>query len=131
MSLLAFMLGPPSFCSVSERENAHYRSSASKVFSNVKRAPDHICAVAHDIQTHSCVIRRHFRNPFAVILNRQGTFSILRGQTDNDVARMSVLDRIVHAFSRDVVKVCRRVHVVDQYWRTTFEAETNSKKILH
>src|SRR6202167_6139056 len=131
LTRLAFTLGPPSFCAASEGEDTHHRSPSGKVFSDVQRTADHIRAVVHDIQTHSRVVRGDFGNSFAVILNGQGTLSILRGQADDDVAGVPVLDRVVHGFSRDVVKVRRDTHIVNQDRRATFEAASDSEEILH
>src|ERR1700683_5046946 len=117
--------------SITERKQAYYRGTASEILPHIERTTNHVRAVTHDIQTHASVTRRCLRYSSAVILNSQCSFSILGGQTNNHMAWMPMLDRVIHCLTRDVVEMGRNAYVVNKNRTAAFEPASNLEQILH
>src|ERR1700690_2732370 len=56
------------------------------------------------------------------LLPRGPSLASLCAQSDHHVPRLSVLDRIVYCFPRDVIEVRRHIHVVNQHRCAAFKS---------
>src|SRR5271156_3539160 len=100
---------------VSHRKRASNDRSMRCVSTRFKGPTDHACPVVHDVQSHTVSIHGIFGDSLAVILNQQGAPAMLGRQLNPDLARAAMLDRIIHCFLSDVIKMCGHGVIVNQY----------------
>ena len=75
--------------------------------------PDHSDTVIHQVKTHTVISRNQVSDPAAVSLNSEGTLMLDGGQSNDDLAGMTVLDRVVHRLLRNIIEVRGRRVIMD------------------
>ena len=63
---------------------------------DLKPSANHPRSIVHDVKSQALIVPTVFDNTGTVIFDEQRPPAILCGQTDQDVARMTVLESIVH-----------------------------------
>src|ERR1700733_557672 len=100
---------------VSHRKCASNDRSTRSVSPRFKGPTDHSCPVVHDVQAHTLSIRGIFRDSLPVILNQQCAPVLAGRQLNQALPWGAMLDRIIHRFLSNVIKMCGYGVIVNQY----------------
>ena len=80
---------------------------------NVEGATDYLCAMAHNVVSHSFALGGNSLETHSVILNRQHSAAPARSQFNLDLLCFAMLDGVAHCLLRDVIEVRSQADVID------------------
>ncbi len=80
-----------------------------------ERTSAHPRPVVHQVKSHSFIAGDSVPDAAAVILNCKRTLMLVGGQSNHDLAGVSVLDRVVHRLPGNVVEMRSHSIVMDQH----------------
>src|SRR4051812_38228031 len=98
---------------------------------DLKLSADHPRSIRHDVQAHSMTRWMVFLDAGAVVVDDECSPSIFGKQVNPQVARLPVLDGVIHGFLGDVIEMRRHRVVVDQHGRVAFEATADSEEVFN
>jgi hypothetical protein len=113
MSMLSIVL---------DRKSTANDRSSRRVSPYFENPTDHAGPVIHDVQAHPLRIRRIFRNALPIIFDQQCAPALLGPQLNQDSPRVTMLDRIIHCFLRDVIEMGGHGVIVNQHGSFTLKA---------
>src|SRR5258708_29930369 len=86
-------------------EDADHGRPLDRPRCNLKRSADHPRSIVHDVQAHAWTVSPVFYDSGTVIVDQQCTLLIRSSQANQDVARVTMLEGVVHCFLSDMVKM--------------------------
>ena len=118
-------------CFGRDREEAGHNGAASRSALHIERTANHPRAVVHQVQPHAFVGGVGPADAAAVILNGQRALLAIGGQSNDNLARVPMLDPVVYRLAGNVIKMSSNSIVMNEHRGKTLEPAVDREQILH
>src|SRR5580692_11771586 len=114
-----------------DRKQTRHHGAAGWDTLHFERPPDNSGSVVHQMQPHSFIARNNATNAEAVILDCKRPLMLDSSQANDDLAGVTVLDRVVNRLPRNIVEMRGHRIVMNQDGSKTLEPAADREQVFH